>query len=130
MTALLSGEMRDTAELGFLSRNTANWYLPRASRAHMFRRCFIPTTPYYNDLNPTSYFPHKHDVVDTPIDAASWIHTLGRTYPHAPCALYPEHATMCPTRYASSRAPYTMSQRRESRGPDGGVVFSAAGVPS
>lgn len=37
MTALLSGEMRDTAELGFLSRNTANWYLPRASRAHMFR---------------------------------------------------------------------------------------------
>ena len=40
LTALLSGEMRDTAELGTLTKHATENYLPRPSRAHMFRRCF------------------------------------------------------------------------------------------
>ena len=39
LTALLSGEMRDTAELGLVSKFGVDMYLPRPSRAHMFRRC-------------------------------------------------------------------------------------------
>ena len=39
LTALLSGEMRDTAELGTLTKHATENYLPRPSRAHMFRRC-------------------------------------------------------------------------------------------
>jgi len=37
LTALLSGEMRDTAELGAMTKHAAENYLPQPSRAHMFR---------------------------------------------------------------------------------------------
>lgn len=37
VTALLSGEMRDTAELGPMTKHAAENYLPQPSRAHMFR---------------------------------------------------------------------------------------------
>ena len=35
LTALLSGEMRDTAELGPMTKHAAENYLPQPSRAHM-----------------------------------------------------------------------------------------------
>lgn len=35
LTALLSGEMRDTAELGAMTKHAAENYLPQPSRAHM-----------------------------------------------------------------------------------------------
>lgn len=37
VAALLSGEMRDTAELGAMTKHAAENYLPQPSRAHMFR---------------------------------------------------------------------------------------------
>lgn len=37
LTALLSGEMRDTAELGTMTKHAAENYLPQPSRAHMVR---------------------------------------------------------------------------------------------
>ena len=55
LTALLSGEMRDTAELGTLTKHATENYLPRPSRAHMFRRWAAAVTRVCSYI--AIYFP-------------------------------------------------------------------------